>query len=114
MGSTNNFQEYVVHDLLREIPGITARAMFGGYGLYKDGLIFAIIVEDELYFKVDDTNQKEFEKYGSEPFVYMGKNNKPMTMGYWKLPGEIMEDTALLEKWVTVSYEVSVKSKKKK
>lgn len=88
----NDFHEFVVHDALVNIDGITSRAMFGGYGLYKDGIIFGIIVDDELYFKVDDTNRKEYESFGSSPFTYEGKNRKKITMSYWKIPEEIIED----------------------
>lgn len=112
MSSSKSFNEYVVHDLLAHIPDITSRAMFGGYGLYKDGFIFAIIVEDELYFKVDKSNQPDYERYGSQPFVYQGKN-KPMTMAYWKLPAEIMENPDKLEQWVITSWQISQKGKKK-
>ena len=56
-GVTNEFVEYVTQDLLSSLRGITARAMFGGFGIYKDGVMFGIVVDGELYFKVDDTNK---------------------------------------------------------
>jgi len=73
---SNEFVEYITEDLLAELKGVTSRAMFGGYGIYKDGIIFGIIVDDELYFKVDDTNREEYEKMGSSPFVYRTKEGK--------------------------------------
>ncbi len=50
MHAKNSFDDYVVHDVLGHIDGISARAMFGGHGIYKDGVIFAIIAYDELFF----------------------------------------------------------------
>ena len=111
------FHDYVLNDVLSHIDGITSKRMFGGFGLYKDGAIFAIITSDsELYFKVDDTNRAQFEKHGSEPFVYIGhKTKKPTQMPYWILPSEIMEDKEVIEMWVEQSARISksaLKSKK--
>lgn len=108
---TTNYVEYVL-DLLSPFGAISSRAMFGGYGIYKDGIIVAIIAYDELYFKVDSTNQLQYEKLGSTPFTYVA-NNKRATMSYWKVPLEIMEDENRLSKWLEQSYDISLKNKKK-
>ena len=57
---TREYCAYVI-DLLAPWGVVTARAMFGGYGLYHQGLIFAIIVEDVLYFKVTERNHAAYE-----------------------------------------------------
>lgn len=114
MAKKNEIIEYFVHDLLGHVSGVTSRAMFGGYGLYRDGFIFAITVEDELYFKTDAESEAKFEKYGSEPFVYSQGKHKPTKMPYWKLPEEVMEDKELLADWVEASAEITKKSKKGK
>ena len=95
----STFADYVVNDLLNELGGIRARAMFGGFGIYKNDTIFAIIVDDELYYKVNDSNCKDFEALGSEPFVYTAKGDKRVAMSYWKLPSEIMDDREALIEW---------------
>jgi len=53
---------------------VSARKMFGGYGLYREGLMFALIAEDELFFKADSNNVAQFERAGSRPFVYRSKD----------------------------------------
>lgn len=88
----HSFHDYVVYDLLEGVPGITSRAMFGGWGIYKDQVIFAIIIEGELYFKVDDSNRAEFERLGSHPFTYAKKDGKQVTMSYWLVPETVLED----------------------
>lgn len=103
----SSFADYVVSDLLSEVEGVRARAMFGGHGVYKDDLIFAIIVDDELYYKVDDSNRKDFEALGSEPFVYRAKGNKRVAMSYWKLPSQIMDDREELLRWTQKSLAIS-------
>lgn len=87
--------------------------MFGGWGIYKDGVIFAIIADGELYFKVDDSNRADFEKLHSHPFVYSQQKNKQITMSYWLLPEKVMEDDKELAQWVGRSVDASRRSRKK-
>ena len=68
--NSHEFVDYFVHDLLAHISGITTRSMFGGHGLYLHGKIFSIIINGELFFKVDDELAKEYAKLGSKPFTY--------------------------------------------
>ena len=109
-----DFHEYVMGDVLGHVDGITSKKMFGGYGLYLDGDIFAIITSDtDLYFKVDETNQPEFETVGSHQFIYTGhKNKKPTPMPYWIVPESVMEDREKIEEWAHQSALITKKSKK--
>lgn len=112
MAHPDPFLQYVLHDLLGHLPNITSRAMFGGYGLYQAGQIFAIIADDKLWFKVGPANQADFEALGSLPFTYMGKNGQPHTMSYWELPSQIIDDPHQIGVWVTKS--VNIGSDKQK
>lgn len=83
------------------IPGTVSRKMFGGWGVYKNGVIFAIITNSALYLKVGEGNRKDFERLGSKPFSYKIKTRKkPVELSYWEAPEEIMENKDTLEKWV--------------
>lgn len=110
----DDFKDYLVGDVLGHMEGITAKRMFGGYGLYLDGFIFAIITSDvDVYFKVDDTNRAAYEAVGSEPFVYTGhKNKKPTTMPYWIVSEVVLEDRERVTQWVEDSAEITKRSKK--
>ncbi len=92
MAKDKSFHDYVVFDLMGDIPAITSRAMFGGWAIYRDGIIFGIIIEEELYFKVDNENRHVFEEMGSHPFVYSKKDGKQIAMSYWLVGEETMED----------------------
>lgn len=105
------FHDYVVFDLMGHIPGITSRPMFGGWGIYKDGVVFAIITGGTLYFKVDDTNRAQFVEYGSEPFRFESRG-KEVTLSYFELPEEIMNDRERLSEWVERSTRISRISRK--
>ncbi len=105
------YTEYII-ELLSPFGNIIAKHMFGGYGIYKDNIIIGIIVEDELYFKVDRTNQTQYEKLGVEPFIYESRGRK-IKMSYWKVPLEILEDEERLHSWLDQSYSISLQAKKK-
>ncbi|MDA8597007.1 TfoX/Sxy family protein [Candidatus Pacebacteria bacterium] len=112
----DTFHEYVVGDILAHVDGITSKRMFGGYGLYHDGAIFAIITSDSgLYFKVDDTNRAYYESIGSEQFIYTGHTSKkPTPMPYWIIPEAIMENREQIEKLVYDSAAITTRKTKKK
>lgn len=107
----NLFAEYVVNDLLSDLTNIRYRAMFGGYGVYKNDVMIGLIAYDELYFKVTKDNQADFEKAGSHPFVYEG-GKKPITMSYWLVPQDVIDDKDQVKKWALKAYEAAVKNKK--
>ncbi|MBI1729328.1 TfoX/Sxy family protein [Candidatus Acetothermia bacterium] len=114
MTKDSSFHDYVVYDLLTEVSGITSRAMFGGWGIYKNGLIFGIIFDDELFFKVNDENRVEFERSGSHPLVYANRDGKESTLSYWLITEEVMEDREKLGKLMESSLAVSRKGMSKR
>ena len=75
--------------------------MFGGWGIYSDGVIFAIIVEGELFFKADEESRRVFEAQGSRQFTYTSRNRpKPVGMPYWLVPEGVLEDRDAFDAWV--------------
>lgn len=109
----NEYCNYIL-DLLSPFGNITARAMFGGYGIYKDKIIFAIIADDTLYFKVDDSNRPDYENKHSEPFSYEAKDKKNIVMSYWTVPLDVFEDNELLYRWADTAYNISRNNRKPK
>ena len=107
MTRDTSFHEYVLYDLLANEVGISSKPMFGGWGMYKHGVIFGIISDENLYFKVGDENRKDFENIGSHPFVFAKKGGKKVSLSYWIVPEEIMEDREkfleLIEKSVKIN-----------
>lgn len=117
--AVQDYHEYVVHDVLGHVKGVTSKKMFGGYGLYLDGVIFAIITGgnimggEHLLFKANDETKGKYEELGSQQFVYDGHKTKaPTTMPYWIVPEEIMEDRDRVAEWAHEAAEVSKKGKK--
>ncbi len=94
-----------VMDLLAPLGDIQNRAMFGGYGIFHEGDMFALISGSTLYFKVNESNLAAYEKAGSARF-------KPMP--YYEVPAEIMEDSATLHDWARTSVAIGHATAKKK
>lgn len=111
MSSSKEFVDYI-KDLLEPFGVDKIRAMFGGYGVYKNGLMVALIAENELYFKAGKDESKVFEDAGSEPFTY-DTGTKKVKMSYFKVMQEIIEDDEMLEMWFNLAYQAAVKAKKK-
>lgn len=100
-------KEYIdwVMELLSPAGDISSRAMFGGYGVFEGGLMFALVSkEPSLYFKADETNVSFFEEAKS-------KRYKPMP--YYEVPADILEDSDKLSVWAKKSIEVAKKTSKK-
>ena len=114
MKKDTGFAQFVMDDLLADIEGVKAKPMFGGHGIYKNGVIFAIIAEGQLYFKVDAQMEGDYRKLGSRPFTYTMPNRKSMTMSYWLLPTDIMENRSELPLWVNAAVMASKRAKKGK
>jgi len=107
--------EYGAHliDLLAPWACVTVRKMFGGLGLYRQGLIFAIVADDTLYFKVNDSNRADYEAEGCEPFTYRGKD-KPVAMSYWRVPEWVIDESETLSEWAEKAYQTALGAKQKK
>ncbi len=108
--------EYVEHvvETMREFGAITAKAMFGGWGLYHDGLFFALIAEDCLYLKVDDENRADFESAGLQAYVYVTKDGDRMAMAYHQAPPEALESPASMTAWARSAYAAALRTKNRK
>ena len=101
----SSFVDYII-DLLSPLGDLKAKAMFGGYGIYCNNIIFAIIVNDDLYFKTDKMLSKEFESDGSYPFTYKARG-KTIALSYYKVTVEVIEDEEKLRSWFKKSYIVA-------
>jgi DNA transformation protein and related proteins len=93
--------EFVSHllDLLAPIGGVTARRMFGGWGFYHGGKMFALVAFDTFYVKVDDVSQADFVALGLKPFVYETGGGKRSVMAYHTVPADALDSSTMLCEW---------------
>jgi DNA transformation protein len=110
MAVSQSYRDFVLEQLGRVTP-VTGKSMFGGVGIYAQGLFFALIAEDRLYFKVDDATRPDFEQLGMEPFRPFGEDS---AMGYYEVPADVVEDAIQLATWMRKAIAVATEAKRAK
>lgn len=98
MARRSDFVEFVAEQMAF-VGGLRMRAMFGGYGIYQDDCMFALIADDRLYFKADAATRGDFEAEGLSPFTYVVRG-KALTMQYFEAPPEVFEAQEAMRAWV--------------
>ena len=111
MAVSSSFRTFVLEQLSRVIPRIRARSMFGGVGIYAGDLFFALIANDTLYFKVDDSNRPDFEALGMGPFLPYGDERDKMQ--YYEVPADLLDDADVLRPWAEKSIAVAAQKSKR-
>ena len=104
MPNSKDFIGYVL-ELLRPAVAIvgaapTARAMFGGHGVYVDGRMVALVADDTLYMKTDSETRNRFVAEGLTPFTYIGHDGESRATSYYRVPDEAMENADAMSTWV--------------
>jgi DNA transformation protein len=97
MSVSADYRDFVLEQLAGA-GRVTPRPMFGGVGLYLDGLFFALIDDDTLYFKADEATRARYQSAGSKPFC-PDPARPDQAMGYWQVPAEVLEDPEALSAW---------------
>ena len=110
-----NDSGFVSHclELLSPLGRTSSRRMFGGHALYIDGLCMALIIQDTLYLKVDDTHRALFERTGCKPFTYKAKNLDVHSLSYYTAPEEAMESPAEMLPWARRALAAAVAARAK-
>lgn len=112
MAVSDGFRDYVLEQLA-PAGAVTARRMFGGIGLYLDGLFFALIDDDMLYFRTDDSNRARYEQAGSRPFCPF-PDRPGHVMAYWQVPVEVLDDAGELRNWTRESLAAALAARSKR
>lgn len=90
-----SYLDFVLEQLSNVLPSLNSRPMFGGVGIYSQGIFFALIADDILYFYTDDTNRADFEERE------MGR----FSSKYFEVPVGILEDRDELREWARKAYQ---------
>ena len=113
MANTPDFIAHVL-ELMRPDGRASARAMFGGHGLYLDGLIVGIVVADVLYLKTDDETRPLYIKRSLEPFCYTTREGKAHAMSYHRAPDEAVEGPDAMREWLRPALGAALRNAQKK
>jgi DNA transformation protein len=102
-----DYRAHALEQLERAAP-VTAKTMFGGAGLYLEGLILGLLDNDRTFFKADETNAARFDAHDMDWFHPYGDER---TMPYREVPVEVMEDPEELRAWIDSAVAIAAKKK---
>jgi len=105
------FVEFI-KDLLSDTPLLNTTKFFGGISLRSDDLQFAMLLNDTLYFVVDDQARPEFETLGMQPFSYDKKTGEVIVRKYYTAPESLFDDEELMMDWALSALAAARRSKK--
>lgn len=99
---SSSFHEFV-RELFAGLGQVQIKRMFGGAGVYADGLMFALLADETIYIKTDDTLKAALTEEGSGPFVWTPNKGpragESVEMSYWRLPEAALDDPELASRW---------------
>jgi DNA transformation protein len=104
---------FVVHavDLVGLVAPVTARAMFGGHGLYAEGVMFALLDDGELFLKTDEETRARFVATGCRQWVYVNKKVRMENTGYFRPPDEAHEDPEAMLPWARLALDAALRAR---
>lgn len=109
MAISAEFADYLL-EIFEPLEDVTLRRMFGGAGIFCHGVMFALIVGEQLHFKVDDGNRPIFEGEGCEPFSYKTRNGKRGVMSYYAVPDFLYDDEDEMLVWARGALDAALRS----
>ena len=88
--------------------------MFGGVGLFHNGLMFGLIAREELFFKVGDSNRPAYEAAGEAPFSYATKTGSHTLGSYWRCPPDLLDDADTFQDWARQAIDAAITAARSK
>ncbi len=107
------FRTFIL-EMVEPLGPVSIRNMFGGAGVFYDGVMFGLVAGEQLYFKVDDTNRQSYEDEDCEPFTYSARNNKRAVMSYYQIPDFLYDEPDALVEWARSAVDVALRADAKK
>lgn len=107
-GEDREFVAYVL-ELMQPLGPVSAKRMFGGYGIFLDTLMFALVTDSTLYLKADKASENAFRENGLEAFSYL-RQGKQCFLSYFRAPGEALEDAEEMKRWAGKAYAAALRA----
>lgn len=108
---SSEFSDFLIEQMAG-FGAVSARRMFGAVGLYRDGVMFAILADDVLYFRIDETTRGDFEAEGLDSFSYETKAGRHAILSYRRAPERCLEDADEMAAWCRKAHEAALRAKK--
>jgi DNA transformation protein len=107
LGAAHNQDFDHIAELFSAFGPVSMRRMFGGAGVFFDGLMIGLVSHGTIYLKADDTTAPLFEREGCKPFTYAAKARKRTVMSYWRMPERLYDDPDELACWAAQALAVA-------
>jgi len=88
-----------IHELFAGFGTVEVRRLFGGAGLFADGLMFGLVSRGEIYLKADAETAPRYDAEGCGPFEYGTKTGRRAIASFRKLPERLYDDADELADW---------------
>jgi DNA transformation protein and related proteins len=98
MVASDSFAEFL-REQLAPLGSVTMRRMFGKTGVFCDGLMFGMVTNDTLYFRVDDHNRAVFKEAESVPPLSYEKQGSTIDLSFWRAPERLLDEPDELVTW---------------
>ncbi|QAB15298.1 TfoX/Sxy family protein [Hydrogenovibrio thermophilus] len=108
MKTSNDFLS-TLNDVFALFGAIEAKRMFGGYGLYHQGVMFGLVSGNELFLKTDDESAQTFIEQGLLPFEY-SRDGGRVQLSYYAAPEVIFDDPEEAKEWAERAYKAALRS----
>ncbi len=103
-----------VAECLEPAGTVTGRRMMGGMTLYLDGTVFAILADDDIWFKADVASDADWDAAGAARFTYAKGDGATGTMNYRRAPGDVHDDPDAMRRWAALAVEAGLRGAAKK
>ena len=104
-----------IRELFAPFGAVTIKRMFGGAGIWSDGLMFGLVFDGAIFLKIDETSIPDFAREGSKPFVYTRAKSKGRvgraSLSYWRLPERLYDDPDELAVWARRALSIAERKK---
>jgi len=104
-----------IRELFAPFGPVSVKRMFGGAGIWSEGLMFGLVFDGAIFLKVDETSIPDFEREGSRPFVYTRAKSRGSvgraSLSYWRLPERLYDDPAELARWAARAFSIAERRK---
>ena len=98
MVASATYAEFL-REQLAPLGGVTLRRMFGKTGVFCDGVMFAMVTDNTLYFRVDDQNRETFKEAESFPPLNYAKKGSTIDLSFWRVPERLFDEPDELVSW---------------
>jgi len=99
-----------IGELFNEFGPVSVRRMFGGAGIFVDGLMIGLVSDGVIYLKADSATIPDFEREGQAPFTYATRNGAHTLTSYWRMPDRLYDDVEELARWARDAHAVALRA----